>query len=787
MTYEEALAVATANNEIDENQTFLIDKNLRTVTIPDGFVLGVFNDKNVQIVPFAMPRYYNGIDMSTFAIQVNYVNSAGDGDIYLVFDQDVQEDLILFNWVVDRTAFATSGKTGFVVCMKEDDEYGYVAREFNTTLAYAPVLDGLEIDNPIDEQEVLDVLTQIRRAAERADIAAQQAEDSAAQASTDANTASDAASSATSSADTATAAQQSASASATSASTSEANALSYRNAAAASAAEAAAVVSGIEDVLSFPNALVVESASAEDIVTIEDGADDIPMTSVLATMNPIQDLNGYDKPWPGGGGKNLLNNTGSSETINGITWTVNSDGTITATGTATANSGFAITLSETDLPRETNLYFSGCPSGGSSSKYNFYVWDTTTDERAKKWDNITSIADDIGSTANNELYLETGHSYRVLCRVLSGQTVSNIVFSPMIRLATESDGTFAPYSNICPISGRTGLTVTRAGKNLFAPLTSGGRVNNGITWTYNADGTVTANGTATGNSWSYANSPEQVILAGTYTVSVSSPFGIVVQNLTDGGFLYNGTNNKATFTVEKATTIIIHARVGNGTTVNNATTGIQLEVGSTATAYEPYAAQTYPVTWQTEAGTIYGGTLDLVSGVLTVTHKGITLDGDTNKFTNKGSATAYDEYYFTASDGYKFGKVGVYVFGTELAESGFLCSAFALAPSASAVGDYAIAYIGSAGTLQPRIRFTLDRSLNTLAKANEYIAQLYAANTPVQIVYKLATHQTYQLTPTEVRTILGGNNIYTDAGAVSVEYRADLKMYIDKKIAEAIA
>ena len=96
MTYEEALAVATANNEIDENQTFLIDKNLRTVTIPDGFVLGVFNDKNVQIVPFAMPRYYNGIDMSTFAIQVNYVNSAGDGDIYLVFDQDVQEDLILF-------------------------------------------------------------------------------------------------------------------------------------------------------------------------------------------------------------------------------------------------------------------------------------------------------------------------------------------------------------------------------------------------------------------------------------------------------------------------------------------------------------------------------------------------------------------------------------------------------------------------------------------------------------------------------------------------------------------
>ena len=60
----------------------------------------------------------------------------------------------------------------------------------------------------------------------------------------------------------------------------------------------------------------------------------------------------------------------------------------------------------------------------------------------------------------------------------------------------------------------------------------------------------------------------------------------------------------------------------------------------------------------------------------------------------------------------------------------------------------------------------------------------YIAEHPLQVIYKLATPQTYQLTPTEVRTILGGNTIYTDAGNVSVEYVADTKLYIDNKVAE---
>ena len=52
----------------------------------------------------------------------------------------------------------------------------------------------------------------------------------------------------------------------------------------------------------------------------------------------------------------------------------------------------------------------------------------------------------------------------------------------------------------------------------------------------------------------------------------------------------------------------------------------------------------------------------------------------------------------------------------------------------------------------------------------------------IQFVIPLATPQTYQLTPTEVKTLLGSNNVWADSGDVTIEYYADTKLYIDKKL-----
>ena len=49
-------------------------------------------------------------------------------------------------------------------------------------------------------------------------------------------------------------------------------------------------------------------------------------------------------------------------------------------------------------------------------------------------------------------------------------------------------------------------------------------------------------------------------------------------------------------------------------------------------------------------------------------------------------------------------------------------------------------------------------------------ADFKAAMSGVDFVYELATPIEIQLTPTEVRTLLGNNNIFADTGNIEVKY-----------------
>lgn len=57
-----------------------------------------------------------------------------------------------------------------------------------------------------------------------------------------------------------------------------------------------------------------------------------------------------------------------------------------------------------------------------------------------------------------------------------------------------------------------------------------------------------------------------------------------------------------------------------------------------------------------------------------------------------------------------------------------------------------------------------------------------ADSTPIEIVYELATQLTFQLTPQQIQTLLGQNNVWSDAGEVEVVYPADTKLYIGKLV-----
>jgi hypothetical protein len=65
------------------------------------------------------------------------------------------------------------------------------------------------------------------------------------------------------------------------------------------------------------------------------------------------------------------------------------------------------------------------------------------------------------------------------------------------------------------------------------------------------------------------------------------------------------------------------------------------------------------------------------------------------------------------------------------------------------------------------------------ADINAFKSWLAAQNTngtPLQLCVELAESTTYQLPPTEVKTLLGGNTIYTDAGGVDGKYLLPLRI-----------
>lgn len=214
-----------------------------------------------------------------------------------------------------------------------------------------------------------------------------------------------------------------------------------------------------------------------------------------------------------------------------------------------------------------------------------------------------------------------------------------------VRIDPVQEGTGDPSpTNIRPISGRTGLTVTAANKNLM-PNMAGTATNttNGITYTYNDDGSFTINGTATANAYSRAvdGVGTNIYLPhGTYKkpTAQNGNVGVYVQYMRSASnwtTVTGGSTLSQTFVIDEDYPLAIRVAVMSGTTVNNVRFEpyVYPESISDTTWVSPVKTN-YPVTWETEAGTIYGGTLDVVSGVLTVTdaqiasYAGETLPGE---------------------------------------------------------------------------------------------------------------------------------------------------------------
>ena len=298
-------------------------------------------------------------------------------------------------------------------------------------------------------------------------------------------------------------------------------------------------------------------------------------------------------------GRNLIHYpyyNGTSYELNGITYTVNeADGTITVNGTATKESDFRLINPYEPSGRKTlelgqTYTLSDSVNQPNGIGYQAPIYFQFVRVDTTKNDFNYGISTNYGNmtwTASDANLLQYG--IRIVVR--SGVTVDNVVLKPMLEIGAIAHS-YEPTteSNVNLKEAVKGL-VTPQGKNLISyPYTSKEGTSNGITWTVNDDGTITADGTATNNSFfnltNYIVGKWGTLHAGTYTIMDGvnlSIGGVTLQVESTTGTQYK---NK-TFTIEQDVAYKIFIYIPKGTVADNITFKPMFEIGSIAHMYEP--------------------------------------------------------------------------------------------------------------------------------------------------------------------------------------------------------
>ena len=506
-----------------------------------------------------------------------------------------------------------------------------------------------------------------------------------------------------------------------------------------------------------------------------------PAQALSVKLEPVQDLNGYDSPWPAGGGKNLLwlnngifktgafPNTTPRETTGVGTWVG-----MTSSNYLAANSIVSYTIGDNNLTVKSsaNGYGVGFECKVTAGqKYtlswvgiNAYVGIAFYDSNGEYLSYVTS-----GASPKTFTVPESTANAIIVLRADNANVTGE--FSNVQLEEGQTATAYSPYANICPISGWTGANVTRCGKN-FAEIDSAwiGRsgTHNGITWRFNEDGSMTLDGTKTISTasvliWNLANAArisgtqsdnKKHIPNGDYFIysghnkATLQVYGSNDENAgaSNSYSIASGNLNPFRFTINDTYKYNwIRLNIGGGAVFDNYTFYPMVRLASdTGNEQAPYTGNTYDISWQSEAGTVYGGTLDVTAGKLTV-QWGIVDLGTLRWLTHS------QNFFYTAVSGKMPGTTNL------------ICTNYKTKMRSLWAADE-LAISGNANTGQLYIR---DMSLQ-----GETGDEFKSAMSGVQLCYELATPIVYDLTPTQIELFAGENNIWSD-GEMTLTYLAD--------------
>ena len=332
--------------------------------------------------------------------------------------------------------------------------------------------------------------------------------------------------------------------------------------------------------------------------------------------------------------------------------------------------------------------------------------------------------------------------------------------------------------NVRPISGYTGVTVTRTGKNIVEVPTGTYR---GLVITRNDDGTFNINGTTTNSVdisiFSYNSNMSLCPFRGNYKISINGDFTVTG----NGGLYASDLSVTRIMSYRTSGTYTTANGIGrmwmyfpNAATVSGDHVQIMAYSADEDDTFAPYTGATYAVNFPSEAGTVYGGTLNVYSdgsGTLTVDRNMVTLNG-TETWTN---VSANPDIFACNSAAPNCDTSKVW----DTAHSGSL---------QLTTNETSTTYYNN-NSLRNNAPCTALRNIGTvvLSIGADYTTveqcKAWLAEHPLQVAYYI-TPTTYALSAVQVATMLNGvNNIWTDtAGTLTTEYYASTGLYVEKKV-----
>ena len=334
--------------------------------------------------------------------------------------------------------------------------------------------------------------------------------------------------------------------------------------------------------------------------------------------------------------------------------------------------------------------------------------------------------------------------------------------------------------NIRPISGRDTVKVERCGGNVIEFLSTNDS-SSGIKIAVDAEKNITLNGTVVGKCNITIGMCRLHWVAGkNYTMYVKKLGGSASLGSGDGiTFAYSlfttdynhyfrgdttGKNLDAYIARDVAlveTELIFMMQCWrDGTVFNNFKFQIEVVEGtSVPTAYSPYIGQTATLTLP---HTIYGGTVDAVTGEGQETWNEITLVDTYNWY---ASTNQYRTFYCVNIKNITRTAIENSEYAKNWKCTHFKSEAYSYAQSGDR--DNTVSFQSDRETLVIIFPGTID-------EFKSYLASQYAAGTPVQIAYKLATSTPFTATGAQsIPALSGVNTLLTDADSVTVTGRAD--------------